>query len=249
MSTKSVFERKFRQNLRRVYKRLKAYLADPESEKNIHDVRVSIHRLVETFSLLPKKMRRRYCGSIEKYREFLKVSSKARDCDIISGRISTLGDLDIADLQKKKKAELAKASKLARPLIKLQPVWLADAPDDKRIGKVVRRLVERIRKVLPVVLSDSNKVEELHRLRKDFRKLRYILEIVPAGNRKGYMKKVVRITGRDVELKELQALLGLIHDSDVTVEYLRSKGNRQLLNREISNRMQLYKKFGKYIEE
>ena len=229
-------------------KRLKAYLAEPTSEKNIHDVRTSLRRLDVTFSLLPKKVRRRYRGGFEKYREFLKASSKARDCDIIAGRISTLGDLDTADLQRKKKAELAKVTKLARPLKKLSPVRLAGAPDGKRIDKVVRRLVERIVKLLPAVLSDSSKVEELHRLRKDFRNLRYVLEMVPAGDRQGYMKKAVRTIGRDIVLKEMQALLGLIHDSDITIEYLRSKSSRQLLNIEIGNRMQLYKKFVRYMK-
>lgn len=243
---KSAFERKFSQNLERVDKRLKAYLADPESEKNIHDVRVSIRRLDATFSLLPKKVRRRYRGSIEKYRKFLKASSNARDCDIIAGRISTLGEFDTAGLQKKKKAELAKATKLARPLKKLPAVRLAGAPDSRRIDKVVRRLVEKIQKEQPAVLSDSSRIEELHRLRKDFRKLRYVLEMVPAGDRKRYMKKAF---DRNIALKELQALLGLIHDSDITIDYLRSKGSRQLLNLETRNRMQLYKKFVRYMKK
>jgi CHAD domain-containing protein len=242
---KSVFGRKFRQNLKRGDKRLKDYLADPENVDNIHDVRVSIRKLDSMFSLLPKKARRRYRGSIEKYRKFLKASSNARDCDIIASRISMLGDLDTTDLQKKKKAELAKATKLARLLKKLPPMRLAGVLDGNRVDKVVRRLTERIRKVLPTVLSDSSKVEELHRLRKDFRKMRYVIEMVPAGDRKRYMKKA----GRDIALKELQALLGLIHDSDITIEYLRSKGNRQFLNRELGNRMQLYKKFNRYMKK
>ena len=246
---KPAFGQKFRQNVKRVGRRLKAYLADPESEKNIHDVRTAIRRLDATFPLLPKKVRRRHRGSIEKYRAFLKASSNARDCDIIAGRISTLGNLDTTDLQKKKKAELAKATRLARPLKKSPAMRLAGAPDSKRIGKVVHRLAGRIGKMLPVVLSDSSKVEELHRLRKDFRKMRYVLEMVPAGDRKGYVKKAFRITGRDIALKELQALLGLIHDSDITIEYLRGKGDRQFLKKEVANRMQLYKKFVRHMKK
>jgi len=246
---KSAFERKFRQNQERGGKRLKAYLADPESEKNIHDARVAVRRLDSTFSLLPKKVRRRCRGRIEKYREFLKASSKSRDCDVIAGRISTLGDLDTAGLQRKKKAELAKATRLARPLKKLLPIKLDDALDSKRVDKVVRRLAERIGKTMPVVLSDRSKVEELHRLRKDFRKLRYVLEMVPPGDRKSCMRLAVKAPRRNVKLKELQALLGLIHDSDITIEYLRSKGSKQLLKREIANRMQLHKKFVRYMKE
>jgi CHAD domain-containing protein len=243
------FKQKFRQNVKRVGKRLAAYLADPESEKTIHDVRTAIRRLDATFPLLPKKARRRYRGSIEKYREFLKASSNARDCDIIAGRISTLGNLDTSDLQKKKKAEIAKATRLAQPLKRLPPMRLAGAPDGRRIDKVVRRLAGSIGKMLPVVLSDSSKVEDLHRLRKDFRRMRYVLEMVPAGDRKVYVKKAFRVTDRDVALKELQALLGLIHDSDITIEYLRSRRSRQFLNKEVAIRTQLYKKFVRYMKK
>lgn len=245
---KTVLERKFHQNQRRVDKRLKAYLAEPESEKNIHNIRTSLRRLDATFSLLPKKVRRRHRGRFEKYRQFLKASSKARDCDIIAGRISTIGDLDTADLQRKKKAELAKITKLARLLKKLPPMRLANAPDDRRIDKVVRRLLEVIAKVLPAVLADSKKVDELHRLRKNFRKLRYILEMIPDEDRKWYMRKAVKPIGRNIVLKEIQALLGLIHDCDIAIDYLRSKGNGQILNIEIGNRMQLYKKCVVYIK-
>jgi CHAD domain-containing protein len=242
---KSAFERKFRQNQRRVDRRLGAYLAEPENEKNIHNVRVSIRRLDATFSLLPKRVRRRHRAGIEKYRVFLKASSKARDCDIIAGRLSALGDLDAGDLQKKKRVELAKATKLARPLKKLTSIKPGGGPDDRRVTKVVRRLAERIGRTMPAVLSDSSKIEELHRLRKDFRRLRYVLEMVPAGKRRGYLKRAV---GRDVELRELQALLGLIHDTDITIEYLRGRGNGQLLSKETANRMQLYKKFVRYMK-
>ncbi len=244
---KSAFARKFRQNGKRADGRLQAYLADPQNEKNIHDVRTSVRRLDSMFSLLPKKVRTRYRDRIEKYREFLRASSRARDCDVIVGRVSTLGDLDMADLQRKKKAEVARATLLARPLKRLPP--MRPVQDDRRIGKVARRLIGRIGEELPVVLSDSSRVKELHRLRKDFRKLRYILGTVPATDRKKYMKKAARAAGRDLELKELQALLGLIHDSDVTLEYLHDKpGAGQILKKEIRSREQLYQKFVRHMK-
>ncbi len=243
----SAFARKFRQNAKRAGRRLEAYLAEPQNEENVHAVRTSVRRLDSTFSLLPKKVRTRYRGRIEKYREFLRVSSRARDCDVIVGRVSTLGDLDTTDLQRKKKAELARATRLARSLKPLQPMRLAQ--DDRRIGKVARRMIERIGKGLPAVLSHSSKVEELHRLRKDFRKLRYILETVPAADRKRHMKKAARAAGRDLELKELQALLGLIHDSDVTIEYLHGKpGSGRILKKEIKSRKQMYQKFVRHMK-
>lgn len=229
-------------NAKRADKRIDAYLANPENEKNIHDIRTSIRRLDSTFLLLPKDLRTRYRASIEKYREFLRASSGARDCDVIAGRVSMLGNLDTADLQRKKKALVAKATLMARSLKKLPPMKLAQ--DRKRIGKVARRLIKRIEKELPAVLADSAKVKELHRLRKDFRKLRYILEAAPADDRKKYKKKAAKATGNGFELKELQALLGMIHDSDVTIDYLRGRSEAErFLNKELRNRNQLYDKF------
>jgi CHAD domain-containing protein len=238
---KSTFARKFRQNLKRMAKTLEAYLADPENETKMHAVRTSVRRLDATFPLLPKKTRSSYRRRIEKYREFLEVSSRTRDCDVIVGRVATLGALETSDLEKEKKAELAKAIRLARSLQKLPPMRLPQ-DDGKRIHKVARRITGRIGKELPAVLSDS-KVEELHRLRKDFRKLRYVFETISAEDRKKYMKKAVG-RRRDLGLKELQALLGLIHDSDVTIEYLHNKpGAGQILKKEIGTREQLYQTF------
>ena len=106
------------------------------------------------------------------------------------------------------------------------------------------RLVEKIGETLPQVIADGDKVEELHRLRKELRKLRYVLEVVPAGDKKKYMKKAARAAGKEIDLKELQALLGLIHDSDVTIEYLRGRpGAKQILDKEVAARRQLYTKF------
>src|SRR5437867_12058638 len=151
---KSTFEAKFRQDIKRVNSRLKAYCDNPENEQNIHDVRVSIRRLDATFSLMPKKARRRYRGGIDKYREFLKANSNARDCDIIAGRLAALGASGIVDLRNKKRAGLPRAIRLARSLKKLSP-RLAAAPDDEKLDKIAGRLVGRIKKTLPLVLSDD----------------------------------------------------------------------------------------------
>lgn len=230
-------------------KRLKAYLADPENEKNIHDIRTSVRRFDVTVSLLPKKIRSRYQGRIEKYKAFLRESSKARDCDIIVGRIAALTNLDIADLQEKKRVALSRVTALARSLKKLPPIKLA-AEDNKRVGKVVDGLIEKIGRTLPQVLSADSNVKELHRLRKGLRKLRYILEMMPAIDRKKYLRKAEKVVEREIELKELQALLGLIHDSDVTIEYLRSRPDaKNILGEEVAARQQLYKKFARFMKK
>jgi CHAD domain-containing protein len=244
---KSAFERKFRQDAILVNKRLKVFIDDSDDEKNIHDVRVSIRRLDATFSLLPKKVRRRYSDRIEKYIEFLNANSNARDYDIIAARLVELGASGLAELQNKKKAEIARAAMLARALKKI-PTRLASAVDDKRVNKIARRLIGRIKEMLPAVVSDGTRVEELHRLRRNLRKLRYILDVVPPNRRSKYIKTLQRATGIDVPLRELQDILGSIHDCDITIEYLNCRPDaRHLLNRETRSRKLLYQKFVRHM--
>jgi CHAD domain-containing protein len=246
------YKQRFRQNVRRVGRRLDAYLADQGTENSIHDVRTSIRRLDVSFSLLPKKLHKRKNRQIKKYRKFFKANSNARDLDIIRGKIAALAEGApgaeklLGQLQKKRKAELGRAGKLGRSLKKMQPVQLDSSSSipagklESRIDRAAGKLGVKINEAFPVVLSDSSKVEELHRLRKDCKKLRYILEMVPPAGRKKYERAV----SLALALEELQDLLGAIRDSDITIEYLqgsRTKVARELAAREAGNRDRLYR--------
>jgi len=199
----SAFSRKFLQDIKRVNKTLEAYNNDPGREKNIHDIRVAIRRLYAIFSLLPKKARKPYRGKIEKYVKLLKANSKARDCDIIAGRLLIIGAPTMADLENKKKNEIARAVRITRSLGKL-PLRLVGAPDEKRLAKMINKLVGKIEISLPLVLSDERRITELHKLRRDLRKLRYILGLAKAGNKRIVMKKLAQSAGTEIKLKELQ---------------------------------------------
>ena len=149
----------------------------------------------------------------------------------------------MADLADRKKVEIARASRLARSLGKV-PTRTVSAPEEKRIFKIAKKLVCSIEISLPLVLSDESRISELHKLRRDLRKLRYILSVAKAGNKRIVMKKLGRAAGAEIDLKELQNLLGSIHDCDVTIEYLNKKANSgEFLAKEISNRKQLYQEF------
>ena len=239
------YKQRFRQNVRRVGRRLDAYLADQGAENSIHDVRTSISRLDVSFSLLPKKLRKRKNRQIKKYRKFFKANSNARDLDIIRGKIATLAegvpDAEklLGQLQKKRKAELGRALKKMQP-VQLDSSSIPAGKLESRIDRAAGKLGVKINEAFPVVLSDSSKVEELHRLRKDCKKLRYILEMVPPAGRKKYERAV----SLALALEELQDLLGAIRDSDITIEYLegsRTKVARELAAREAGNRDRLYR--------
>lgn len=254
------FEVKFHQNFQRVVKRLKIYLADPNNEKNVHDVRTLLRRLDTFYSLLPKKLRKRNRKQIEKYKEFFRANSKIRDLDIIRNKVAVLakGAPDASklelQLQRKRRIELGKAVKLARTLKKVPSMHVTGTPSSKielRINKMIERLSIRTNEMLPLILSDDTKKEELHILRKKCKKMRYILEVLPENHVKKYTKKIGGAIGRK-DLKETQEMLGSIHDSDITIEYLqnsRSRFAKQLVVKEAGRRDHLYREFVKYIKD
>jgi CHAD domain-containing protein len=217
-------------------------------EKNIHDIRVSIRRVDVALSLLPKKDRRHSSRRFEKYLKLLRANGEARDCDTIASRLATLGVITVSDLRVKKRSKIARAVIVAASLKKL-PLPTIDMLDDKRVDKISSWLIGRIKETFPIVLNDGRRVKELHRIRRDVRKLRYILDFLPDSRRSVLVNKLNRATGNKIELQRLQDLLGSIHDCDVTLEYLRSQPNfKELLAREIDIRNHLYIRFFNFMK-
>jgi CHAD domain-containing protein len=235
-------------NAGRVGKRLEAYLLDPEDEENVHDVRTSLRRLEAAFSLMPKKTRRKNRAQIRAYKEFFRANSRVRDCDIIRGKLG--GALAARGIERKRKAALKRALELAR---KVQELPALDARVDgkkldARADKVAGRLLNSIKGRLPLALADARKKEELHELRKDLKKLRYVLETLPAGiKRSRHEERLAGLIGPGsaARLKELQDLTGEIHDCDIAIDYLKSarKGGGEILQKQMAERDALYEKF------
>ncbi len=90
---------------------------------------------------------------------------------------------------------------------------ISDKSAQKRYKKKIRLLEKKIREIRPTVLNDEAKIDELHRLRIAYRKLRYTLQLDPSCS--GAAKKTINL------LRERQTILGAIHDSDITLEFLR----------------------------
>jgi len=253
-------EVKFLKNSKRLDERIEIYLADSSNEKHIHDVRTSLRRLDTFYSLLPKKLRKRNRKLIEKCKSFFRANSKIRDLDIIRKKIAVLakGEPDASkldlQLQRRRKTELRQALGLAKALGKISSLAIKGIPSskiEKRMNKIIERLTIRIREMLPLVLSDDTKKEELHSLRKNCKKLRYVFEVLPQSHIKKYGKKLDSIIGGK-DLKEIQEKLGLIHDSDITMDYLQNSRQglaKQLVNKETAERNNLYIEFVKYIKE
>src|SRR5207249_12157122 len=110
---------------------------------------------------------------------------------------------------------LANAIKIATSLRQLPvPYFMENDKWEKKLqrryNKVVRRLSERIELNFPVVLTNMNKILELHDMRKDCKKLRYQLELMPDQNDNN-SRNDKEIHKMITELEDIQDMLGSIH--------------------------------------
>ena len=224
-------------NISRVSNKLNDYIANPD-EKNIHDIRTSIRRLDACYKTLPKKIqnKKQVKTYVDKSRDLFKINSQIRDFDVITDLIRKNPEngngngVGHTKFENRRASKLKEAKVVAVGLRKL-PVPNVDKSNitagklTKRYNKLISNFGSRIQLTLPLVMTDADKVNELHEMRKDCKKLRYLLELVPYG--KSSDKNVSKL---EEELQNMQDLLGAIHDCDAAVAYLKRQTKRQRQN-------------------
>jgi CHAD domain-containing protein len=229
-------------------KRLKAYLKDPNPE-NVRSLRIAMRRMHLSTELLPKKMRkakmtRAFLAALD---EASKAIAKVRDLDIILSKISTYRpelsvEEQIARIKETRESQLQAARRLTiafqkAHIPKIREKDLSVPKLQKRIDKTTKQLIAMINGRLPLVLKDSNNARDLHLLRMDCRRLRYLAEIFRSKKTGGLLSR----------LRSWQSQLGFIHDSDLTIDYLRNLGEapemQPMLIDLVTQRMQSYEKF------
>lgn len=264
---------KLEKNDKRLRKRLEVYIKDPTNQASVHDVRTAFRRFDASFSLMPKKARRVNSEYVEKCRQFFRATSKIRDCDVMRDRLAALDVESMPDalkeIEERRSAELGRSIRLARSLAGERPwrvraSWRQKSKAEARVEKVVSKLLGAIAKTMPAVVADPSKVEELHDLRKDCKKLRYVLEALPTGYRKRHEKELSRALAKFAGInkatrnedgiigvmEKLQDLLGAVHDSDITIEYLGGIDSGSIgraLDSEKKNRETLHQEFVQYV--
>jgi CHAD domain-containing protein len=264
-------------NINKVSERLDDYIEDP-AEKSIHDIRTSIRRLDASFMVCPKKLQtKKLTDYVTKSKSLFKVNSEIRDFDVIMQKVSKEGQVSDSQFESFEKSinqrrnrSLKKATSIAIDIRKLDVphvnIYSHGYDVDKiqknlikRYNKVVLKFVSRIRKNFPIIVSDSNKLDELHEARKDSKKLRYLFELLLKDNHKnkGNISKDnetdannyhndLQVQDQIENLKKIQDMLGNIHDYDMTIVYLRNYSKRELLSAEMKlavKRMQKYEEF------
>jgi CHAD domain-containing protein len=203
-----------------VSRTLRVYLGDPGSTQT-HGLRAAVRRLDAAIKVLPKSTRKekavRRCH--ERCRDLLRQTSRIRDIDIILATIAAHSDdatvsLMLNNLQEERDEFVDNSTKAAWRLFEHPPPKLArrDLPRfARRVETVLRALDVEIGRELQVSVADETKVEELHSLRKDCKRLRYTLELLPSVE--GHSRQILF-------MRRWQDLLGEIRDLDVILEYL-----------------------------
>jgi len=252
--TSKSYIKKFQKITKKIINILDNYLDDP-NEKNIHDIRIAIRRLEGAYRILPKKIRKQ--SQLQNYigqsKMLFKINTEIRDFDIISGRLdqhfaNPSASRLISSLMIKRKSKIRDARIIALKLRSFPlPKINKNIPESKlkkRFCKTVNELNVRIKQNIPVVLNDDKKIEELHKLRKDFKKLRYTIELTLSNK---------KIHPHIENLKKVQDTLGEIHDSDIMLDFLKNHKTtndiEDIINQEAIERNLKYKLFVKIFSE
>lgn len=265
------------QNIKRVYTKLDKYLENP-TEDNIHHMRTSLRRLEATYQSSPKQIRKK-----KKFKEFasvgkrlFRINSNIRDIDIILEKLAKEGKMHEQQLEhyenplvQDKENQLEEARTIALDLRRIVVPSLYDKNKTdknfegnsmKRLARISRKLKNKIETRIPIVIGDDSKITELHELRKDSKKLRYLIELVINKEENDTGKRNIN-DDMDVliynnyqkileHLEKIQGMLGDIHDYDIALDYLRQHqaSNNPLITSTITNIMKVRKaKFDDFV--
>lgn len=245
---KKVFLKKFKKISENFNQKLYDYISNPNDE-NIHDIRVSIRRLESAYQILPKNVRKqdRVRKYVKQAKRLFKINAKIRDFDIICANMESRYPDKTQDLVltlKNSRSEYIKnANKLALKVShldipKITKSGIKKSKLTKRYLKILDETILDIHKNSIISLGDERKISELHMLRKNFKKLRYTLEL--ASDKKTTHESLQN-------LKNIQDILGEIHDSDIIIDHLKSIDKnstyREIIMAEVLHRSKKYNAF------
>ncbi len=267
------------QNYEKVLAKLDKYLENP-NEDNIHHMRTSLRRLEAAYQSSPKQIRNK--KKIKKFassaKKLFRINSKIRDVDIILKMLANEGKMPedkIEDFKNHNEYDKQRYLKKARIIaLDLRRQIIPNFYDRKKINrsftsksrkrlfKMVRKLKTKIERKIPIVIDNEDRILVLHELRKDIKKLRYLIELVTKRDYERYSKRSTGNEDSDEqlgeyhhrilrELEKIQGMLGEIHDYDVTMDYLNQQhqSNNSLISHTIENIMKVRKKrFNEFVD-
>ncbi|MGB9124158.1 MAG: CHAD domain-containing protein [Nitrosotalea sp.] len=243
---KKLFLKKFEKIQDDFCSKLQDYIKNPNDE-NIHDIRVAIRRLESAHRILPKNIKEKNTNYVKQAKILFKLNAKIRDYDIICAKMESrykdqtydlVNSLKNSRIEKLDSANQIALKTLRESTPKISSSMLKESKLNKRYFKVLGKIELDIQKNTIIALGDEKRIEELHMLRKGFKKLRYSLEL---ASNKGKTIQILK------NLKKIQEMLGDIHDSDIIIDHLRSIEQNSkyldIIGSEISERSKKYNAF------
>jgi CHAD domain-containing protein len=201
-------------------RKLAENLQNNPSPKAMHDTRVAARRVQAVCRLLPKETRKSngYKKFSSSLRAFRRATSQVRDFDTLIETLRTVkaslpeGLVDTLSNAREQAATRAMAaahvlSEASMPVIDLRR--LGRKRIFKRLSRRTNRRIRVLESSMEQMGMDELEPEELHALRIEAKKLRYLLELV--GEHPSEL----------AALEKWQKDLGIIHDLDMAVAYLR----------------------------
>lgn len=213
------FERSYRNKIQALFK-LAEGLPDRPSEAQIHALRVTVRRIQVMRRLLPKAVRNSQAS--RQFEVSLKSVSKAtsqlRDLDTLLETLEPYRRALPEDVFRRlgnQRSDAAVGAKVASSVLVdvPSPGFGGSEPRGRKLSRHLRRSIKkhsiRASELLSKVVQDETKIAELHGLRKEVKKLRYLCELAV-------------VAPRDLAvLTKWQGHLGAIHDLDVALDFIR----------------------------
>ncbi len=214
------FRKKFSASVARVEKTARLCAEQPTSDA-VHEARIAIRKVMAAVSLMPKEYRNdvKTKMAINDLRLFYRACAEIRDIDVIEHALSenaTHGSFEsiIHDLGRKRSALLSRAAKsgdkfkgLRIPSVKL----VAEKRLRKRLTKQLQERTDRALRFYKSASGSERRVTELHKLRKECRRMMYLL---------GFAKQDGAVNIAKAALEEARTTLGSIRDDDLLLEVL-----------------------------
>ena len=199
-------------------------LPDRPSPDEIHDLRVATRRIQVMRGLMPRKVRNSKDSKAFNFalKSVMKATSQLRDLDTLMVTLKSFkGNLPpgiLVNLENQRSDSAARAKVTIGALAGVQVPALDTSKLrgkklSRRFRKGARKHSREASSLLTQVLNDESKVVELHSLRKEAKKMRYMLELAD------------KTPKRFSPLAKWQESLGAIHDLDVAIAYLKGVGS------------------------
>ena len=203
--------------------KMAADLPDRPSPDEVHDLRVVVRRIQVMLRLLPRSVRDSQDSKTFNFalKSVMKATSQLRDMDTLMVTLKAYrGNLPpgiLVDLENQRSDSAARAKAtigtLAEVLVpELDTTKLRGKRLSRRFRNDIRKHSKNASSLLTEVLDDESKIVELHSLRKEAKKLRYLFELAD------------KTPARLASLTKWQDSLGTIHDLDVAIAYLKGIG-------------------------